>query len=233
MSGWVDHFVIVEAATTFTGLPKPLHFQEQRAAFARFADKIIHVPIERFPDHVAGPWQRDCFQRDMAVAGISGLCAPDDLVILTDMDEIVRKEALDSAAGLDLAALEVRTFIFFYNCEQLFDPPKIKPVIARAKLLAQHGSTWLKWGGARFLKRQALKDGGWHFTAMAEPAGLVVKGQSTAHTEWAHLDQRHYEDLLERIRVGRLGERFARRELDDDLPHYLHLHRERLAGLLL
>lgn len=39
---FVDYFVIVEATETFSGLPKPLIFQENRDRFKKFAHKIIH-----------------------------------------------------------------------------------------------------------------------------------------------------------------------------------------------
>jgi hypothetical protein len=45
----VDRFVIAESPVTFTGRPKPLHFLDNRARFAAFADKIIHIVVDDQP----------------------------------------------------------------------------------------------------------------------------------------------------------------------------------------
>ena len=42
----VDHIVLVESATTHQNKPKPLHYKENAAHFARFADKIIHIALD-------------------------------------------------------------------------------------------------------------------------------------------------------------------------------------------
>ena len=51
----VDHIVLVESGTTHQNQPKPLHYAENAHRFARFADKIIHIPLldllgDRLPD---------------------------------------------------------------------------------------------------------------------------------------------------------------------------------------
>jgi hypothetical protein len=233
MAPWVDRFVIVEACRTFTGRAKPLHFLENRDRFSRFADKIIHVPLTDYPDWANAAWQRDFFQRDSAVRGLSGVCAPDDLVIISDTDEIVRKEAAARAIHHDLVGGETRTFAYFFNCEKLSSEPKVKPAFVRAGLLARHGSSYLRLGAGRHLRRRAIRDAGWHFTSIADAAGLADKCRSWAHTEWSHLDQDYFEKLLDKLNRGKLGETYVRRDLDDDMPSYLLRNRERLASLLL
>lgn len=42
----VDHFIILEAAQTFSGKPKPFNFEANSARFQRFADKIIYLKVE-------------------------------------------------------------------------------------------------------------------------------------------------------------------------------------------
>ncbi len=52
----VDRFVISEATETFSGLKKPLYYEENKHLFAEFADKIIHVVVDDTPE-------RDTFQK--------------------------------------------------------------------------------------------------------------------------------------------------------------------------
>src|SRR3989338_9028995 len=45
----VDYFVIIECAETFSGLPKPLYFSENKDRFTQFAPKIIHYVVTDVP----------------------------------------------------------------------------------------------------------------------------------------------------------------------------------------
>jgi hypothetical protein len=88
MAAWVDRFVLVEARTSPDGEPKPLRFEEKKTGFSAFAHKITHVVIDAFPAHVDTPWARSFYLRDQGLRGLSGVCAPQDLVLLTDADVI-------------------------------------------------------------------------------------------------------------------------------------------------
>lgn len=88
----VDHFVIVEATKTFTGLPKPLYFAENAHLYEKYKDKIIHVVVDDFP--VEGNpekdfWIREVYQHNAVIRGLAG-CNPDDIIFLSDLDEIPR-----------------------------------------------------------------------------------------------------------------------------------------------
>lgn len=42
----VDHFIISECDTTFSGKSKPFYFEENKERFSKYSDKIIHVKNE-------------------------------------------------------------------------------------------------------------------------------------------------------------------------------------------
>jgi len=88
MAGVVDKFVLVEAAQTHTGKPKPLHYQENRARFSAFQDKIIHIAVADMPTS-KDPWVLERFQRNAISRGLAN-CRPDDIVLVSDLDEIPR-----------------------------------------------------------------------------------------------------------------------------------------------
>jgi hypothetical protein len=233
MGPWVDRFVIVEAGQTHTGRPKPLHFLQQQQRFARWVDKIVHVRAPEFPDHVTAAWARDFFQRDSAVLGLQGLAAPDDVVIITDADELIRREALDGLPASPLAGADLRTFGFFYNYEVVYGGPRIKAAIVRARLLASHGCSWLRLGATRYFGHTYVPNAGWHFTSIADPEALELKFQSTSHEEHGAKDKAYFERLLAKIRREGLGPPHVRRELDDSFPAALLRRREALADLIL
>jgi beta-1,4-mannosyl-glycoprotein beta-1,4-N-acetylglucosaminyltransferase len=123
----VDRFVLVEAAQTFQGKAKPLHFKENQTAFSRYADKIIHVIVE-FP---AGDltsslntqpkneiWARQYYQRDAIARGLTG-AQPNDLIIVSDVDEIISasklREALAKRRPHDLTIFEMPIHTGYVN----------------------------------------------------------------------------------------------------------------------
>lgn len=93
LAGVVDKFVLVEATRTFTNRPKPLYYWENRARFAAFADRIIHVVVKDVPD-VADPWVIDRFQRNCIGRGLAN-CRPGDWVLVSDLDEIPRAAVVE------------------------------------------------------------------------------------------------------------------------------------------
>lgn len=93
MDSQVDKFVIVEAVETFQGGAKPLIFAENAEKFAEFKDKIIHVVVEHL--ETSNPWDREFNQREAVHFGLKD-CKPDDIIILSDCDEIIRNEGVKS-----------------------------------------------------------------------------------------------------------------------------------------
>ena len=105
-----DKFVLVESRKTHSGRDKPLFFAEHRERFAPFTDKIIHVVADA-PDKFA-IWQRERFQRDAIERGLID-ANPDDLIIVSDVDEIPKPEKLRKI----IATSSGRT-IHFMRCDQ-------------------------------------------------------------------------------------------------------------------
>ena len=236
MWDWVDLFVVAEAEVTFTGQPKPLHFDSRRHEFTRYADKIRHVVVRQHPPIYNGPWSRDFRQRDLAVTAISGLAAADDLVLLTDVDEIVDRRALEGFDG-DMACLRMAMFRFFLNYRPNARHVQDRPTgaIVRAHMLQRFGSSYLRFELARQKKGLQVNWSGWHFTSMCDPVRLVAKINSYAHQErgmeWR--DVGHVDRLLSQIKSGELEPGWERAEIDDSFPAYIREHQDELADLLI
>jgi beta-1,4-mannosyl-glycoprotein beta-1,4-N-acetylglucosaminyltransferase len=87
----IDKFVLVESRKTHSGRDKSLFFADHRERFAPFIDKIIHVVAD--PPDDAEIWQRERFQRDAIERGLVD-ANPEDLIIVSDVDEIPKPEEL-------------------------------------------------------------------------------------------------------------------------------------------
>lgn len=92
----VDWFVIVEATTTHTGKPKPLYYLENKERYAAQNDKVIHFITNfnegySFQTHIhqsTKAWFRENYQRECLQIPLKFVASENDLIILTDADEI-------------------------------------------------------------------------------------------------------------------------------------------------
>ncbi|WP_421983667.1 hypothetical protein [Roseibium sp.] len=104
MGNLVDRFVLVEADQTQRGSPKPYYFDENRDRFSAWKDKIVDLQV-RFPDKLPPAlgvyknrrkkdWERENYQRNCIAEALEG-SGPEDLVLLSDVDEIIRASVLE------------------------------------------------------------------------------------------------------------------------------------------
>lgn len=120
----VDHFVIVEARETFQGKKKPLVFQDNAAKFSRYSHKIIHLVLDRF-QNTASSWSREAEQRDYMNSVIAEF-DDDDIVILSDVDELLRPECIQELRQSPPDSDEVVCFslnYYFYYLNLLYAEP--------------------------------------------------------------------------------------------------------------
>ena len=246
----VDRFVLVEATTTFSNKPKPLHYAENCACFERFADRIIHVVVPDSPD-TSNAWAIEDFQRNCLARGLK-FCAPDDLILMSDVDEIPRASAVKKAAK------EMRfNQNFAANLGHKFLSRRAVFRLSRRWLRRRHPfvrvfeqtphayflncvATQPKvWHGTRMchlrdlttpvdMRRwmgDAVPNGGWHFTHMGGVAAMQEKIAAYSHQEWNKPEYTSAErlgDLVEQGKdiFGRGGE-YRFVQLDDTYPQFL------------
>lgn len=120
---YVDFFVIVEATTTHAGEPKPLHFAQNKERYARFLHKVRHIVVDDMPsiDAVKHRHRLTSYQRDQIIRGLKD-CQPDDIIYVSDFDEIPSPEAMALvpellAMGLKSVRFRQRMFYYFLNGE--------------------------------------------------------------------------------------------------------------------
>lgn len=233
MAPVVDRFILVEARQTFQGAPKPLVFEENRAQFEKFADKIIHVVCD-FPDDVqalypraeSAHWAREYYQRDQIARGLAG-AKPDDLVIVSDVDEIISADKLRDALARrrprELTVFEMAFYRYALNRRmkgEVWDRPRMLQVrdfttAQDVRNLVYFASSFLKKIGlwqahARRRNRRrcgidcpirAVTDAGWHISSLGGWRDYREKLDAFAHVEEkakaAYLDELAYLKRLE------------------------------------
>lgn len=97
---YVNKFILVEASETFSGVPKPLYYLENKERFAKWNHKIQHYIAEpedfikmakASPNTGAGEhyWVREFAQKESLQNVLKGL-NDEDVVFISDVDEIWR-----------------------------------------------------------------------------------------------------------------------------------------------
>ncbi len=116
----MDKFVISEATETFSGLKKPLYYEENKYLFNEFADKIIHVVVDDTPE--GGTHERDTFQKNAVTRGLSG-CKDEDIILFSDLDEIPNpdkiREILQNFQDDKIYHFAQRLFYCYLNMEEV------------------------------------------------------------------------------------------------------------------
>ncbi len=256
LDGVVDRFVIVEAGQTFSGRDKPFHLEENLDRFARFRDKIVHLKIERFPDGM-GPWEREHMQREAMLQGLAD-AGPDDLVMLSDVDEIPSPQVLAEIRRApperaQVMCLELRFFFFYLNLERRERWLRLGPRIIRRAALTRmqalrdvRGPVKGYWrdamrcwkarvGMRRWITRRLVADAGWHFSWLGgrdavagKAAALPFHSRLPANMERPEVAQQVIDGT-----VASAGANFDIVPVDESFPRFVQEHRQTLAPHIL
>ncbi len=169
----VDAFIIVEADRTHQGAQKPSYFRENRGRF-KWAERKIHnylfspniegldltnKPLDYDPTHDC--WKIEYQQRN-AIADIAGQFPADEIIILSDADEIPSYEALDLVrhGGVELP-LACKQDLFYYNLSNFCLQDWRGSIFTTVNHLLQ-----ITPQGLRDLRNviPAIDNGGWHLS---------------------------------------------------------------------
>lgn len=164
-----DHFVILECAETYGGQPKNFHLSAamRTGRFDKFKDKITLMLLHKLEpactDRTTGRL-REAYQRNMMMPMLAKLCAPDDVVVFSDCDEIPNADTVKLALPRlvhGVARLKQRSF--YYTVNRLADYGHdwaSRARVAHWRTVEECGTMY----AFRMAKASIeLENGGWHF----------------------------------------------------------------------
>jgi beta-1,4-mannosyl-glycoprotein beta-1,4-N-acetylglucosaminyltransferase len=243
----VDRFVLVEATRTYSNKPKPLYFEENKAAFLRFLPKIVHVIVDDFPVHESA-WSYENHQRNQIMRGLSD-CRLNDMILISDVDEIPNPVAVLSCK--DMEGIKVLFYYYYLNCQKngngLWDGTRM---LSFSDLLSyyDHHVSHESYYNLRVLNNgttpnrirctqgKPIPDGGWHFSYLGGTERIMEKIAAFAHQEFNTTEFNSFSNIDESLQTGRdLYHRelqFHEVELDDTFPSYILANRQKFQHLL-
>lgn len=216
----VDRFILVEAGETFSGQKKPLHFTELKHVFKRYMDKITVVTLSGFPLGMESPWEREAYQRNAILRGLPKDYSDDDLLMVSDCDEIpfasevkharddfvwkppgVRMHHLSTVTGQRVA---FRQRLYFYNPCWRHVKPWFGTRMAQVRHFTELGSTPQSF---RFTMGAlpgdiVLMDGGVSYSYFGGVEAVQQKVAAYSHTEVNRPEYTSDEHVAESIANG-------------------------------
>lgn len=206
LNQYVDKFVIVESTYAHNGEKRKLNFNINN--FRTFKDKIIYIILDRVPDgirtltddnkkniniKILNAYKFENQQRNEIVKGLTK-CSQNDLILISDADEIPNLEFLDKKrVKSKIVIFKQRLFYYKFNAEN----KHLKWFGSRMCSFSQLKSPqWLrnikpknypKWRMDAYLSKKKynnlifIENGGWHFTYIKDPSGIQNKLKSYLH----------------------------------------------------
>ena len=229
----VDQFVIVEATKTHSNKNKPLYFDENKGAFKDFSEKIVHIIVDDYPEF-EDAWTYEKFQRNQIAQALQ-TCEPEDIIIISDVDEIPRHQAiLEAAQTPGIKILEQKMYYYYLNMINYKQPIwLLGSRVLRKKEFLKPASE------IRRTKGPIIKNGGWHFSYLGGVDRIITKIESFAHQEF-NLDSIKKELKVEQLIqngkdiLGRKSRKFKYKPLpiDHSFPKYLIENQDKFQNLI-
>ena len=208
LNNYVKKFIITEATYTHNGSKKKLNFDLNK--FQKFKDKIIYLVVDNQPENIMklsekdskeekgeklilNGMARDYFQRENLSRGIK-FAEDDDLIIISDLDEIPNLENLNSKKIKDNIVIFEQK-MFYYKLNLFYEDynwmgskaTKKKNFLSPQWIRNIKGRKYSRWRIDTFFSKKKysnlyfIKDGGWHFTCLRTAEELEKKLLNFAH----------------------------------------------------
>lgn len=200
----VDYFIIVESKYTFSGIEKPLFFNENKDLFSKFHDKIIHLILEDAPFiypyinyEKNEQWANEGDQRDMIDYGLNKLTLhPTDLITITDLDEIPDPHTLAKLKELPISIGYFEMDYYHYNLNTIVSSD-IDNSWNKAKIISyeKYKALNISCTDIRLYDCNCInpiKKGGWHLSYFGDSVFIQNKLKTFSHQE---LNKEEYTNL--------------------------------------
>tara|TARA_A100001015_G_scaffold274909_1_gene331681 strand:+ start:2717 stop:3523 length:807 start_codon:yes stop_codon:yes gene_type:complete len=238
---FVDHFVIAESTINHQGKAKKLNFDINK--YQKFKKKIIYIVVDDTPEkiikpHFGGESLVEQHQRNSIEKGLKN-CHDNDLIILSDVDEIPNLNKLNEFQKDKYAVFSQRMFMYKLNLLNTNENNWHGSKICLKKNF--RSPQWLRnlkfkkyplWRLDKIRNIQIIPDGGWHFAYLQKPENISKKIQSFAHGEFNKERLINEKNIKEKIKKGEdifeRGYQIKKVQIDSSYPRYILNNKDKL-----
>lgn len=254
---FVEKFVLVESTRTFTGQPKDLVYEQNKDRFADFADKIVHVVVDDMPEQAESAYVREALQRSAIGRGLAD-AGPDDLIMVSDVDEIPKPDALREALKSPSGSITYFEGVYYHfrlnwrliGRQDLMTSRMIEYRHFRDGWLLRSTKgkrstsvpnwieffMWAPYAAARhraLLWRRVMREGCWHFSFMSDPEKIRTKLSAYKPPDRLKLKDLRDDAVEERLSSRRsMFDTAIKVDPLSEMPEYVQENTSRFAHLL-
>jgi len=227
LNKYVDIFLVIEARHTHSGKKKKLNFNIDN--YQDIKNKIIYLVIDNEPRDLIIDEKLSSSQKrinslkrinqsyDKALDFLR-ICSPDDIFILSDIDEIPNLERLN-IKEIDSKIILFKQKMFYYKFNLYYDlipwfgskACKIKNLISPSFLRHAKSKRYPFWRIDTWFSKvkhhsvHVIEDGGWHFTNIKPPEKIFEKYSNFGHHNEFEDNEIGIEDIKKMILEKRVG----------------------------
>ena len=210
----VDYFVIVESNITHSGKSKPLNYLANVDRYQQYAKKILYFPLaidskkynwnikSTRTESYSPSWAVENLQRNHIAKALE-LFSPDDIVIISDVDEIPNKHILTTVIDnltVEVPAITLIQDMFYYNFNQKQVIPWSGSVVTTNKSALERKPQWFRSSRS---KLPTINNGGWHLSYWGDVEHIKNKLNSFAHQEYNTEQYNSIENIQSAIEQGK------------------------------
>jgi beta-1,4-mannosyl-glycoprotein beta-1,4-N-acetylglucosaminyltransferase len=247
LNEFVDFFVFVESTTDHQGKQKKLNFDSKK--FKKFNDKIIYIVVDDTAEvikkpHFGGESLVEQHQRNSIMRGLKN-CADNDLIILSDVDEIPDPNKIKLFNKKNKYAVFSQK-MFNYKINLLNETENNwhgSKICLKKDLKSPQWFRNLKfkkypfWRIDKQRNLQIIENGGWHFAYLQSPENISKKIKSFAHGEFNKPNFVNLENIKEKINTGKdifdRGISYRKVPIDSSFPQYIANNKDKFKDWII
>jgi hypothetical protein len=178
----VDRFDIIECDRTYSGLYKGFNLEKQLDRYAKWMHKINYVKVVDSPAYT-NPWDNETWQRNQMALAWDDI-EKDDVILMSDLDEIMRPETLKyiRETDYDFYGLAMPMFYFKFNYMDITDNYPWRGVAYRGYKGVPNN---MRFNESTIPKGRSIElhHAGWHFSWIGNDEFVKEKLKSFSHSE--------------------------------------------------
>ncbi len=243
LNEFVDYFVIVESTVNHQGKEKKLQFDINK--YQKFKKKIKYIIVDDTPENIKKPHEGgeslvEQYQRN-SLMKILNKADDEDLIILSDVDEIPNLKKLNLFKKKNFAVFSQRMFMYKINFLNLDENNWHGSKICLKKNLKS--PQWLRnlkfkkypfWRIDKPKNIQIIQDGGWHFAYLQSAENISKKISSFAHGEFNKEHLTNEAKIKDKIQKGEdifeRGFKIKKVKIDNTFPEYIQKNQDLLKN---